>query len=660
MIINTFQSKTRYSYAAFDFETKTYIDGYIVDEETIRSMCGDTHKDPTTGAEVPTFPVSWWRAHCEVRCWAWIIYTPDGLAIAETFEEWLHVIQTAGIQTGWFYNAPFDFSVLDYHMLSRGWEQVDKAKKTPRQFSELCNNFGCRYQMTICAPYERENGDRSRRASWTFTSYDLRNILHGGLEKLLSDFDVTDGDGKPIRKLTMDYQGAEGAEEDIAYMRNDAAGLWWLIHKAGAMLAARYGLDIRGRKPDVLTASGLAKRVFICRMYPTSRTYSHAMLRFRKVHPMSFELDQFLRACGLLQGGLPIVNPDYVGKLLTGLEAHRYDVNSEYPYYMSRMWSVYGRPSTFKTLDEAMRVYGRYGCYILFFSRIRACVKPDMVPSWRDPFTTKICADYRHDESRGPVAIFLEEWRELQLWYDIITADLYQVMAFPTRKENAIRDVILSEYAEKTRARESGQDVLATFPKLIMNGFGGKYSQNPHHDATRRELQEDGHVSLVCIGEDTDKNNLMQVVQGARITMAGRVMWRTYARLICGNVRQNLLYGDTDSIHSKVAAPDKYISRDRLGYLKEENKTPIVRACFLAPKTYFEEESSGKLEIHAKGVHLEEIQKLIDRGEPVEKIYTKGYRLQTLSALNVKGGKALLPLPKYITRPDLFPDENYT
>lgn len=659
MICNTFQGKTAHQYAAFDFETRTYVDGHLVDEDTIRMMCAATYK--IGGKEFATFPVSWWREHTEVRCWAWIIYTPDGFAIAETFEEWLDVIQKAGIKTGWFYNAPFDFSILDYAMLSREWKHVEKAKE-PRTYSELCNNFGARYELTICAPYHREKGDRSRRTSWSFTSYDLRNILHGGLEKLLKDFDVKDGDGKPIRKLEMDYQSATGEkQEELDYMTNDAAGLWWLVQTAGAMLSERYGLDIRGTRPDVLTASGLAKRVFLSRMYPRSKTYQHAVRAFKKDHPMGIESDQWFRACGLLQGGLPVVNPDYAGRLLEGITADRYDVNSEYPFYMSRMRSVCGMYSTHKTLEEAELYYGRMGCYILVFSRLIATVKPNMVPSWRDPFTGKIVAEFRHTEARGQYMIFREEYEELLLWYDVITADLEMVVAYPTRPEPAIRDTVLWEYDEKTDARRTGQDVRAMFPKLVMNGYGGKYSQNPNHDVTTRELAPEGYTRLVCTGEETDADGLMQVVQGARITAAGRIIWRTWARIICqGDVRKNLLYGDTDSIHALTKAPDRYVDAEKLGYLKRENKAPIVRACFLAPKTYFEEEETGRLELHAKGIRIEEIRRLIETGEPVEKIYTKGYRVQTLSALNVKGGKALLPLPKIITRPDMFPDEDYS
>lgn len=663
MIVNTFTGKTQYNYAAFDFETHTYVDGRLLPDDEIWEMCGKVDKE--TGA--PVYPSKWWREHCEVKCWAWIIYTPDGFAIAETFDEWLDVIQSARIICGWFYNAPFDFSILDYTMLSRGWKyEKDMGQvKSPQSFGELCNDYGARYIMTISAPYVRKKGDRSKRDAWRFRMHDLRNILHGGLDQLLEDFKVTDGDGTPIRKLEMDYQSATGAGEDeIAYMRNDAAGLWWLIQKAGGIMAEQYGLDIRGKTPDVLTASGLSKRVLLRSMYPESRTKWHAAWQFRREHPMSLVQDADCREHGLLAGGLVIVNDRFRGQHLTGIRLNRYDVNSEYPFYMWQMRSVFGYPYTYKTLAEAQEWHRPDDCYILVFRRLSAYLRPGAVACWRDPFTRSICAEYDHRETFPALYMFLEEFVELCEWYDIIHADIAGVIVYRTRVEPAIRALIEREYGGKQSARDAGDKGLEIFHKLTQNGLGGKYSQNPIHSVSERIINSGpaSYVSLVERGEEKDENSLMHVVQGARITAGGRIILRRYARMICGGAEhtaEKWAYGDTDSIHALATAPAEIVDARRLGALKCENKTPITRACFLAPKTYYEIEESGKMEIHAKGVNTSAIERLLRLDVPIEKIYTEGYRIQSLSALNVRGGKALLPLQKQLLRP-LDDDETYT
>lgn len=661
MIFNTFEGKTAYPFAAFDFETRTLVDGKILSEDEIFRMCGEMN------GGTPRYPPKWWREHCTVECWAWIIYTPDGFAIAETFEEWLDVIQQARISCGWFYNAPFDFSILDYAMLTRGWtyKTDTKAVREPRTFGELANDYGARYTMAISAPYVKHPGDRSKRDAWRFRLHDLRNILHGGLGPLLEDFDVRDGDGKPIRKLEMDYQAATGKTQDeIDYMRNDAAGLWWLVHKAGAIMSEQYGFDIRGKRPEVLTASGLSKRVLLRSMYPDSRTAWHSAWRFRRDHPMDLKTDEYFRTGGLLGGGLVVVNDDFKGEHLTGMNIIRLDVNSEYPAYMHDMRSVYGYPYTYKRLKDAQEWHGPDACYILSFTRLTASLRPGAVPCWRDPFTHAIREEYDHRPPLPSLLIFLEEFEELANWYDIHQADLDGVIVYDTRKEPEIEALIDREYNGKRTAKAAGELGLMTFHKLTQNGLGGKYSQNPIHGIHVRQIVRGaGFVTFKETGTERDEKSLMQVVQGARITAGGRCMIRRYARQICGgaeNTRAHWLYGDTDSLHlHDVTPPPEIVDPYRLGALKQENKTPIRRACFLAPKTYYEIEESGEMEIHAKGINTDAIEREIAAGVPIEHIYREGYRIQSLSALNVRGGKALLPFGKQLLRPLDDADESF-
>lgn len=674
MIVNTFKGKTKYNYAAFDFETRMYVDGVVLPEEEIFRMCGEMDGD------TPKYPQSWWREHCRVECWAWIVYTPDGFAIAETFDEWLSVVTKAHLYCGWFYNAPFDFSILDYEMLSRGWEYVPDMKlvKSEKQFGELSSDYGARYTLTVCAPYEREKGDRSKRKTWRFRMHDLRNILHGGLKQLLKDFDVRDADGNEIRKLEMDYQSADGSEQgDIEYMLNDAAGLWWLIDKCGGIMKAMYNLDIRGKKPDVLTASGLSKRVFLNGMYPDGGAYWYPRWKYRKEHPITLEQDDTYRQHGLLAGGLVIVNPRYAKRHLSGITLNRYDVNSEYPAYMIGMRSICGYPAEYRTLSDAMEWHDpKESQFIYAFSRINAVIKEGALACWRHPFTHEICDEFSHYPPAKSIFIFHEEFEELLLWYDIYDIELERVIVYPTRVEKPLHDLIRTAYEGKTDAKVRGDKAVGEFHKLFMNGLSGKFSQNPNHGQHLRVINADGFVSFVETGVDQDENSLMQVVQGARITAAGRIMLRQYARMACGGVEhtaEKWLYADTDSIHVLAEAPEDVVDKIRIGALKKENKAPITRACFLAPKSYYEIEDgidpkpgeyaslheSGRLAIHAKGVNTLAIIRDLDSGRSLQEIYSPGSVIQSLSALNVPGGKALLPLQKRLLRDTGENDETY-
>lgn len=643
MIINTFPGGAiRSYYAAMDTETKTYIDGKILSEEKIKRMCGEVAPDGK-----PKYPVQWWREHAEVKCWAWIIWTPEGWAIAETFDEWCQLITAHRIKAAWFYYAPFDFSIIDSECLRRGWKHVQSAEN-PGEYSELSNDYGARYTLELCLPYTPAKGERTTRKKWRVKFYDLRNIFSGGLSGLLRDFDVKDERGREIRKLEMDYQGAAASESDIEYMEADAKGLWYLIQEAGEKMRELYGFDIRGTKPDILTASGLAKKVVLREMYPTTRIWK-LNAEFSRHHPMNLELDAKFRRGGLLGGGKVIVNPEYRATHLRGIEAWRHDVNSEYPWYMSQMRSVFGNVEQFPSVAAALNFHKPHDCFILEISEIYATVKENMVPAWRDPFTGATLSTYIHDSSRPPFFMFIEELNELaKYWYDILRIKIDRVWVYPTQIEPAIRRVMLREYDGKTSARVSGDKALMTFHKLVMNGFGGKYSQNPNRAAIIRSLGADGIVHRESGEIESSEKSLMHIVQGARITCGGRVHLMQEIRRVCGeDVRHNLLYTDTDSIHALKKAD--YTSPTELGALKLENKTPIVQACFLAPKTYYEIEESGEIELHAKGIRTEAIRELLARGTRIEDIYSPGFCVQSLSALNVRGGKALLPFPKSMT-----------
>lgn len=655
MIINTFNGSARSAYAAMDTETKTYVDGKILPDDEIKRMCAEK----TADGKAYRYPPEWWREHAEVKCWAWIIWTPEGWAIAENFEEWCDIVVRCRISTAWFYYAPFDFSIIDSECLRRGWTHLEKAS-APMTYAEMSNEFGARYILDMCIPAPAE-----KRGYWRLKMYDLRNIFSGGLAQLLEDFNVTDENGDPIRKLKMDYQNADGEDQnDLEYMKVDAMGLWYLIQEAGEKMLQLYGMDIRGGKPDVLTASGLARKVVLREMYPYTQD-KYLLADFQRYHPLNLFRDDFFRRYGLLGGGKVIVNPDYQGKHLTGIAAYRHDVNSEYPWYMSQMRSIYGKLELFPTLEMAQEWHPKTDCFILQISRLCATVKPDMVPAWRDPYTGKTPECYIIEESAPPILMFFEEYEELTTyWYDLISIKIDCVFVYPTRVEPAIRRIMLREYAGKTEAKISGDRGLMTFHKLVMNGYGGKYSQNPNKADTTRALDAAGVVKRGSGPYHASEKDLFHVAQGARITCGGRVHLMEEIRRVCkGNVRKNLLYTDTDSIHSLIKADNT--SPTELGALKLENKTPIVRACFLAPKTYYEIEQEGvdaidsgdaerieaaiehgAIELHAKGIHIEEIQRLIQSGVPIEEIYSPGFRVQTLSALNVRGGKALLPFPK--------------
>ena len=169
MILNTFQAPSRAKYATMDTETHHLLDGKdMPSAETLLEMV--LEKDES-GKFLRNS--KWWREHITVEVWAYIVYTPEGLAILETWDELSRFIGTHYIKTVWWYNAPFDFAALDSAKLRSGWRYVIEDKraepapptpnrpeivqkiKEPRTYSELASPFGARYKIGRASCRER-------------------------------------------------------------------------------------------------------------------------------------------------------------------------------------------------------------------------------------------------------------------------------------------------------------------------------------------------------------------------------------------------------------------------------------------------------------------------------------------------------------------------
>lgn len=656
-------------YAAFDTETHTLIDGATVPDEQIERMMTETD---SKGA--PLYPVSWWRKHARVEAWAFIVYAPEGFAILETFDEFIKFCAQYRIRFGWWYYAPFDYSVQDWHCLTSGWTYSQKPKHA-QEFGDLCNDFGARYTMTQVLPYSRANSFRTRakRTTSKLVTYDFRNLLRGGLDYLLRKFEVTDGNGEPIRKTTMEYQTASAENltaDDLQYMLNDARGLWWLVDKFGNRLREKYNIDILSGRPEVMTASGLAKLLLLRKLYPNARNDRGRKTLFRKYHPVTLEVDAYFRKAHLLQGGLVIVNKYIRGKYKRDISLWRYDYNSHYPARMREMPDIHGYPVA---LDGECEKRHPSQVRIFEICELSAVVKDGFLASWLNPISGKVDDEVTLYAWRdSPICIFDFELEELREWYHIGTCTISRTWLYDTRQVDGYREFVDEHYRDKQAASAAHDEVGKAIPKLTLNGASGKFSQNPNHTETSRVLDEDGTVTLCRGDEEPDEGSIMNIVQGAYITAQGRTILRRSCRDIADRagkpVAACIWYTDTDSIHST----EKYDGCDplKIGALKCENAKPITQAIFLAPKTYAEIcgdippdqiDDAIKNELasfHCKGVRVESLIDAYRKGDSLPEVYKVGRKYLSLSAINVQGGKALLPLPKCVCKslPDDLPE----
>lgn len=662
---------------AFDTETQVYFDGKILPTEKlarkIRGMGSDER-----------------RKHISNLTWAWQAYDEaNGFFMTNDFETFLTYCCRCGYSFGWCYNSTFDFAQIDYEILAKGkdkWkahEYTEKGsgkgynKSQPYTYESIHNDMGARYSYKLWFPYR--NADRHIYCH-AVELHDFMKLLTGGLRRVFEDLDVRNNEGEPIRKLKMEYQAVDTenlTHEEIDYCRVDVEGLYFAIKKFNKTIEeqSKGECSIFDDRTNLMTAGGFAKRELLRSMYPDKKP-KYRLEAYQRQHPITAEQDAFLRNNHLYRGGISFVNPRYQGLLLKaskmGEPMRRYDVNSEYPYAMSIIDDLIGEPFTLP-YDEYQKRKDRdkFEC-VLMIKSIFGKVKKGYLGIWYDPFKRKF-VDIINEN--GLHLMFEREFNEYLNWYEDIEVEIDKVILW-RKGGKAYKPFVDENYALKAQAKKDKNPTLQACTKLKLNSSYGKLSERLERVTGHYELNEStGAVHFVVDKAETSLKSAMNVAVGALVTATARVYILSKIREVCREeqMTKRFVYIDTDSIHAFA----DYNKADAftLGGLKLEATCEAVK--YIAPKTYIDIEKIGKdgtikfedLEIHSKGVTtsavvaaLKKKQKHKKRGLPTLKLIdTKidyGQQYLVLCAMNVKGGKVLLPVEKYLARNELAPTDN--
>ena len=655
IIYNDFTPFEKITWGASDTETFTYIDGVKVSNDELKTL-GRTK------------PQSFFRKHASVRVWAWQFSDGEHFFVTNDFDEYTAFLCEHKVKSIWFYNAKFDFAQIDYKLLTHtpafARRTDEHGKGDGFTFESLHNDKGGRFSLKIWLPYKARgkgsrNVDRHSRVH-SFTFYDFCNIFGGGLSRLLNEFNVEDFHSNKIRKTTMDYQGVDEYSikpEDLQYMKNDTAGLYHLIRIANKTLNEITGYDICKAKPDIMTAGGLAKKMLLKFLYPKTEEKFRKQ-KFQEEHPLTLKQDEFLRKHRLYNGGLCIINNNFAGRVITD-KMNRYDVNSEYPFIMSTMPDLYGNgfkitPTKWEKQTEEFK---RNHMRIFVFSELHGRLKPDKIACFRNGYTGKFESEINIENQI--YLIFEDEFEELKKWYDFDYEVEYYIL-YKKRNKKGYKNFVDYFYELKNTSKKAGDTAKTKFAKLLLNSSYGKLAERVARRITWREINpETGAVHLVSSGEmEIEENSMLSVVQGALVTSLARVWILSHIREICReNVKERLLYCDTDSVHALAEYPNA--NAYALGGFKNEGTFNYCK--YIAPKCYFdgviENGEIKEIEIHSKGLSTGLISEEFKNGnkwktpEEISKRFSYGEKFQPLSGMNIKGGKALIPIEKYLAKP---------
>lgn len=657
---------------ALDTETQTYFDGRKLKEKTLARKLKNMSMEER-------------RKHISNITWAWQAYDEcNGFFMSNDFETYLLYLCRCGYKFGWCYNSTFDFAQIDYEIIAKGrdkWKPHERRtgkaynKAQPWTYESLHNSMGARYSYKLWMPY-RNQKDRHTYVH-AVQLHDFMKLLVGGLARVLNDLDVRDNEGNPIRKLKMEYQAVDTnnlTEEEVEYCAVDVKGLYFAVKKFNMTIEAQSGGEchIFGSETNIMTAGGFAKRELLRSLYP-NKARKYRLERFQREHPLTIEQDKYLRDNHLYRGGISYVNPRYKGLLLTaskmGEAMRRYDVNSEYPYAMSEIRDLVGKPFSVSYEEYCnMKDADDYECVLVFNSAFGR-VRDGYLGLWYDPFR-KDFVDVI--DENGTHLMFKREFEEMLNWYDDITIDIEKVILWKLG-EKVYAPFVNENYALKAQAKKEGNPTLQACTKLKLNSSYGKLSERLERLKAHYELNEEtGAIHLVADEFEVESRGAMNVAIGALITSYARCYILSKIREVCGEgqIAKRFVYIDTDSIHAFADYPKA--DAFALGGLKLEATCEAVK--YILPKTYIDIErinddgtiDFNAMEIHSKGVSTNAVkqalakrQKGTKRGLPtldlINRRITYGEKYAVLCAMNVKGGKVLLPVEKYLAREDLKP-----
>lgn len=171
--------------------------------------------------------------------------------------------------------------------------------------------------------------------------------------------------------------------------------------------------------------------------------------------------------------------------------------------------------------------------------------------------------------------------------YDINEYDIIQSIEFETAP--VCRDFVNKWYAIKCL-----NDERRNFAKFVLNNLTGKFGEWDVHELYQRELVGGGYISKRINETRATPNKWAFMPAVAFITARSRL---ALAEAVQKSGVENLLYTDTDSVHTTGYLPADMVDEVRLGAWKKE--FDFNECCYIKPKSYWERNDTEAVKRHA-------------------------------------------------------------
>lgn len=170
-------------------------------------------------------------------------------------------------------------------------------------------------------------------------------------------------------------------------------------------------------------------------------------------------------------------------------------------------------------------------------------------------------------------------------------------------------------------------DALCMFYKLLLNSLYGKFGQksftksqlcknsNEMYRILEKEkgilLNSDIYDDIIMFEYQTEKNEDRSIGKLVRFSSYIAAESRcNLSRFMLDVGHENVYYCDTDSVFTTKKPSSHLVDQEILGKWKEETKAPIEKAVFIAPKTYYYKTENYTIEVIEKKEDIEKIKKI--------------------------------------------------
>lgn len=562
--------------------------------------------------------------------------------VIELFER----LHAARVDYAFFSDSVEAFAFIDYAIqtdTARKWERVESKREnmekngryrkvTGNKYEELSGENGQRYVYKIWI----KSCDSSRRmVTRGFELYGINNFFRDSFEKVASTYGIE-----------------RRGRQKTAVLRD-------ILNRFGELCRDRLNVEFLGKKKPVFMTCGSAAKYALLSTYYNTRESNAAALsrRYKNDHKLSAEQYYFLYDRKLNRGGICWLNESARGVPIE-TPLYKYDRNSSYSAVGLYMPDIVGIDRCEPL--EALTAHGD-GVYIVVVAAADFIARDDMPAVFFDPWTG---GNPRHVRIAKETAFFAEELDELSNFYEIENIEISLSLRCTIKRVDGYAAFSRAAFDGKALAKAEKKGAEADFFKLLGNAAWGKLAQRGDFPTIVHKLQQSSGYIEQVVERLPAGGQALSLIQGAYVTMRGRVDLLKTARRVCAgtNMRETFIYCDTDSIHTTIQCPE--IVGAGLGEWKLEHGKPARLSLYNDRKAYFNIFSPFgaplEVEYHARGIPAaaiaekllndfgaDSLEELLD--EAFLSAFGQAYFRFTLPFLaNVRGGRLTLYAEKSI------------